>query len=910
MMVVLVILAMLAFTLGDLFTTQGTNLWLLGLLLGGVVFGVAGISSGRWLHWGIGGAVVGAILGLVMPDFTQPAGVIATSFGIIEQEELQDLSERRGVANGFMMLATEEAYGPGARQFAFQFQFGHSTVREDLLFGRLMSEEARALGITVTNDMVETFINKQTDDRLSRESFAKARSALLYQNKPVLDETLFDILREQIRTRLAHLALAPRESVAPPSPELFWGYFQRFNVRQSINVAELDVDAFLDQVEVPPDAKFDDLIVKMFEAAKTKPPNQDAPGSPGFILPGRARIAWLEQDYDSMESTVPPVTDEEIQAYYDENRDVEYRTIVIPDKLVPAAEESSATDATPTENTDGDQDAAGVTPNAEADAPEVDKSTGESTDDTAGDEADSANPSGAGTGSDENEKDDEPADEETSTETNETNETNGQFSIDDPEAAADADADEQATTADEPSAQADAATADEGTESPVDSPFPSQLKLPMEPDPGSDDVGLTIEREYEYRELDDELRNQIREQLLQQRVSDAIEKKMVSGWEFLRSLQTELSTRRAEFMKEDSQKYLDDPDAAAIELRQAMAEFTPVLLERMKKYADENGFTYAVTPQLVSYQDFNDEDNYPLGVAVEPNRQRFQTAGAADTVAYKLFSGFSMDPAANDTQLFIPERAVYEPASDLGTQSHYTYWSVEFVEPHVPDLKEPGVREQVVLALKRGGTFDNLDVTKDSKIVGARDILLERANELAQKVRDGLAKTGEERTTMAATLETESITGEEGSATLFVRSSLPFAWLRQSQTPQTSFQPRRPRAELSAIRFADGVSTLTGVGQPFMKTIFKEMDDEEVGTVWNYDRTRCFLVHVTNRFPTEDRGIDGLRDRFAAEGKMNFMTSPVPGLMGGEIVSPVIAEWERSIWRKYGVDPDEEPGQS
>ena len=63
-MIVLVILAMLAFTLNDLFTQEGIQLWLLGLLLGGAVFGVAGIGSGRWLQWGIGGAVLGVLLGL------------------------------------------------------------------------------------------------------------------------------------------------------------------------------------------------------------------------------------------------------------------------------------------------------------------------------------------------------------------------------------------------------------------------------------------------------------------------------------------------------------------------------------------------------------------------------------------------------------------------------------------------------------------------------------------------------------------------------------------------------------------------------------------------------------------------------------------------------------------------------
>ena len=53
--------------------------------------------------------------------------------------------------------------------------------------------------------------------------------------------------------------------------------------------------------------------------------------------------------------------------------------------------------------------------------------------------------------------------------------------------------------------------------------------------------------------------------------------------------------------------------------------------------------------------------------------------------------------------------------------------------------------------------------------------------------------------------------------------------------------------------------------------------------------------------------MDGLQERFAREGRMNFMTSPVTELMRGEIVNPAVTEWERTIWRKYGVDPDGEP---
>ncbi len=231
---------------------------------------------------------------------------------------------------------------------------------------------------------------------------------------------------------------------------------------------------------------------------------------------------------------------------------------------------------------------------------------------------------------------------------------------------------------------------------------------------------------------------------------------------------------------------------------------------------------------------------------------------------------------------------MYQPSVDEGSESHYAYWAVEFSESHVPTLDEPGVKDMVIREFKR---------------IKARELVTARAEQLAEQVRDGLAKEGDQRSGMAATLENATITDEEGSATLTVRESLPFSWLRQSQAAAQRFQ-QRPQAELSRIRFADGISILDGVGNDFMKVIFEDMDDEDVAVVPNSDLSSYFVVHVSKRFPTRELGMDGLRERFAREGQMNFAASPVMGLMSGDIVSPAVLEWKRSLWRKHDLDPD------
>ena len=163
-----------------------------------------------------------------------------------------------------------------------QFGFNQRTSQEDLLFGRLMEEEADSLGILVTNEMVNDYLKRVTDDKLTREAFAKIRTSMTYHRRPLDEETLYDILRRQIKARMAYVTLLPTGSVSPPTPDVYWEYFRRMNVRQQINLATLDVEAFLDEVPEPTDAE----IAEAFADARTK---SSQSGRTGFarILPAR-----------------------------------------------------------------------------------------------------------------------------------------------------------------------------------------------------------------------------------------------------------------------------------------------------------------------------------------------------------------------------------------------------------------------------------------------------------------------------------------------------------------------------------------------------------------------------------------------------------------------------------------------
>ena len=92
-----------------------------------------------------------------------------------------------------------------------------------------------------------------------------------------------------------------------------------------------------------------------------------------------------------------------------------------------------------------------------------------------------------------------------------------------------------------------------------------------------------------------------------------------------------------------------------------------------------------------------------------------------------------------------------------------------------------------------------------------------------------------------------------------------------------------------------------------MKVVFEGMADEDVDVVPNGDLSKYYLVQVTNRFPTPEIGEDSLRERFATEGQQfSFRDSPILNVMQQQLDGPAGTEWETRLWKKYGIDLNQE----
>lgn len=914
MMIVMVILSMMLFTMDGLFSDPGKNLWLLGMLLGGTVFAIAGISQGRWLQWGIGGAVLGVVLGLVLPAFVQGDGMLDTSLGVVTERDMQDMQIRRQVANRFVVGAVESSFGEGTGRFATLFGFNHP-ANEDVLLGKLLRAEADDLGIAVDTAMVGDYLKKLTSDKLTQEDYVKVRDAISYNGRDLTNDSLQEILADEIKARMAYQILTTRTATLPPGPEVYWQYFRRLNVRQQIVTAALDVDDFVDDVPDPSSGEIETL----FTECKKRFPSQVEPGSPGFRLPFRANVAYLELNTKSVEADLADITDAEIEAYYNEKKETPLiRTPILPDfpkmdddEEVEDEKSDVKEDAKSDEVPAGDKKAEPKKESNEADAPEKKDATkkNDAKADAPKEKSVEKETPAAESNPSENpvkeaakeEKAAETKAEEQASDAGDTEEEvdSTQIEVLEIEPATEEEKSDTAAT-EEASKAADSSAAETEKAQPAEEEKkpattteaegkPATLTIPDAPA----DPSAPPKIEYEYRKLDDELKQEIREELKRQRVADIVKDKMAKAKTTMETLTSDRASHRFALMEAEPAKYNFDSrkqQEAFKELRESMQDYDGELDGKLEAFAAENGFSYVETPLLSDLELYSSEE-YLIGKATEPVDNPMMAA-QTPSVASLLYQSFSTDEQNNDAQIYFVRQAERASASQDGSMSHYAYWATDFSLSHVPELDEPGVKDAVVLALKRRA---------------AREIIEKRGKELAQAIRDAAAKEGDDRQDMVAVLSEKTVTGKEDAATLAVRRSEPFTWLRTSSAAPQSFQ--QPQASLSPITFSDSIGgSLENVGDDFMKILFEDMADEEVAVVPDFDFSKYYVVQVTNRFPTPEIGEESLRERFATEGKrFSFRDSPILGVMQQQLNGPASVEWEKGLWRKYGVDPDGDP---
>lgn len=876
-MAALTLMAMITFVFDDSMRAGNTTLVpiILAILFGGGAF-VWGTRKGKQNEYLGMGALVGAVLGLVIMFFGDPDQGEQPAIAGLSARDVANLKNRRETANRIVAAIYRKSHpipeqflkaGQFGQQFyqmqmqraleQIQFTFGNDDFEKDVIFGDLLRREAARLGISVNDDAVSDFIKMISDQKLSTQDFREVKQEL-----HVGDHYIYDVLREEIAARMAAEMTFPR---AVATPQQRWEAFRKVNVKNAIEATTIPVEAFVKGVPDPPDSE----LLAFFKEHADKFPSPK--GEPGFRQPARARLAYLEADYETIEAKVTPPTDEEIAKYYEDNKEffidrtpvkTESKDDAIEgdDAKRPEGEDAKKEDSQkPDEKKDGEKEKADKPEEPKADKPKSDKPD------------DSEKP-----------KSDKPADEpKKETEKKETEPKDSEKKSDSEEDGSECGDEAEEAKPDEPKKEepkadgekkeapkADDAKAEKKEDDKKSDDKKSEDKPKTEPTDSKDDKpakeGEKSEKpedkddekaekkpELKYKPFED-VKDKIHDDLLRTRTLEEMKKRIEAAVVKMRRLGSYTSVPRAS--KRGS------PDAYFAELKEIQKapkyKSPEDVASELKEIASSADLKYVQTP-LLSAEELSKSEEFKIGSATDATDDAMNRQGAASVIQRVFGRG-------NDS-MFSPEIA-----EDPGTKNRFAYWVVERDEAHVPKFDEEGIREQVVKAWKLAKAAPKAE---------------ERAKAIA-KLADGKKLT--------EAVAGETVTGDKEGQALTVLAPEEkvshFTLSGMSAPNLNAFQGGNERLELSQI------AGLEKLGDDFFSGIDK-LKPGETAALPNFDRSAFIVVHVVERGDIAAEEDAPQRGDFMK----TWPFSPPANQLASFDFDPLRREWMQSIERKYNV---------
>ncbi len=237
---------------------------------------------------------------------------VTSNYGDLTESQLQSMRNRRQTVIQFLQRAVDAAAFDREttyrRKMGIEEFFGNAG-EESTVDLWLLVQRAKQLGMTISDGAVSDFIGSAvTDNRVTNEQFAH-----LYKSMKISEDVIFDTLQGELLAR--ELQEAFSTSLGGTTPAQRWEYFQRLNRKVEIEVAAVAVADYVDRVEDPDD----DVLQKFFAEHKGELAGPMSP-QPGFRVPPKAAVSYVRADV-SKYLDAAPVTDEEIEKYYLNNRD-------------------------------------------------------------------------------------------------------------------------------------------------------------------------------------------------------------------------------------------------------------------------------------------------------------------------------------------------------------------------------------------------------------------------------------------------------------------------------------------------------------------------------------------------------------------------------------------------------------
>ncbi len=701
-MVVVTVLSMVSFLfLDDFGRGKGPMSPLGGALMIGCLVGAAmciiGYPRQKTTEYGIGGLLAGLIAGFIgFSAMNQAKPVVKTALGSYTRQDLDRMAQKRQRTNMYFSAASRKL--TDGRQLGFA-GFG-GIDDQSLVQHRTWLADAKRLGIQISDEGANDFLKKVFNGFLSKQG---SRASL--SEAKLGERELLDSLKEELAAQLAMRLMVPPtvEVQVPPqfaqytqtreplrymqqTPHQLWESYRMMNLKESLQAVAIPVSDFVSDISQPSDAE----LKQFFEKYKNSRWIDES--QPGFMAMPKVQLAYLTADFEKFEKKIEP-TDEEVREYYEKNKD-RYRAPVMKESTAPKLPDEKA-----------EPNAADALKPEDQKSPQTEeKKPAPASDEKKPDEGDQK-------------KDEEPGDNKNSSESKSDSKCG-----DDEASAKQKIETEPATETKDEAKSAESIPAPPAT--PTSDEDEGKKKIA---EPGAAEISLPkLSNSPEslpkpkLRELNDDLKLEIRETIARERAFDIIAAALDQASEFMVPLGLDYDTTI-------------DP--------KEKVEKVKVIADKLKKYAADNDLEYKETPEW-EYEELLAQ---PIGTAFE-NQKR---SPVASDVMMRDERGESRMP------LYSPRRA------DLRTRrGSFAYWKISDTPAHLTELKDEAVREKAVRAWK----FDQ-----------ARLLAEKRANALAEQAK--LANNN-----LVAAVSGESSTGQSNDPALTVIETPEFTWLSSPQS--------------------------------------------------------------------------------------------------------------------------------
>lgn len=271
--------------------------------------------------------------------------VVKLATGDLHERDLLGLQRDRLLVRQYMTVVRMTAAQKGATP---QQTLGIPDTDDEsnLVQTAVLADQARELGIVVSDDAIINFLMSYTEGTLERGDFARILNEVGGRN--VSQRELMNALRRELMA-MRFVGLFQR-GVLPPTPTAAWDYHKRLRLQASFEAVPFEAEDYLAKVADPSDAE----IRRVYEEGKDDYPLPDRP-QPGFKRLKKVAVEYVKAELqDFLPAARAAVTDEQVAAYYEANK-TSFRNIDLPDGnsfAPPTSPAETPEDATPEDSTD------------------------------------------------------------------------------------------------------------------------------------------------------------------------------------------------------------------------------------------------------------------------------------------------------------------------------------------------------------------------------------------------------------------------------------------------------------------------------------------------------------------------------------------------------------------------------